>query len=198
MAHSTTGKSKGRFWTVVLAVLCLAIAAESQQAIAQQNSAAAPKFGFVNLVRVAQEANAAVTAGQRIENYGKAVEQRFRAREEALREEDQALGRRRSILAPDAFREEDRKFREKVDLAQREFQEIRRQVQQATFEAQQIIDERMTRIISDVAVERGINFVFNQTQVTFVNPLAQFDLTEEVINRMNQTLPEVPVNLPKE
>ena len=198
MAHSTTGKFKGRFWTVVLTLLCLAIAAESQQAIAQQNSAAAPKFGFVNLVRVAQEANAAVTAGQRIENYGKAVEQRFRAREEALREEDQALGRRRSILAPDVFREEDRKFREKVDLAQREFQEIRRQVQQATFEAQQIIDERMTRIISDVAVERGINFVFNQTQVTFVNPLAQFDLTEEVVNRMNQTLPEVPVNLPKE
>ena len=71
-------------------------------------------------------------------------------------------------------------------------------MQQATFEAQQIIDERMTRIISDVAVERGINLVFNQTQVTFVNPLAQFDLTEEVVNRMNQTLPEVPVNLPKE
>ena len=198
MAHRITGKLKTRYWLVVLTVVCLAIAAGSHQALAQQNSAAAPKFGFVNLVRVAQEANAAATAGQRIEAYGKAVEQRFRAREEALREEDQALGRRRSILAPDAFREEDRKFREKVDLAQREFQEIRRQVQQATFEAQQIIDERMTRIISDVAVERGINFVFNQTQVTFVNPLAQFDLTEEVVNRMNQTLPEVPVNLPKE
>ncbi|MEQ8248597.1 MAG: OmpH family outer membrane protein [Alphaproteobacteria bacterium] len=197
MAHpARTFNSK--YWPLVLAAMCLTLLVQTSTAFAQQNPTEAPKFGFVNLVRVAQEANAAVTAGKRIEAYGKNVEQRFRTREEALREEDQALGRRRSILAPDAFREEDRKFREKVDLAQREFQEIRRQVQQATFEAQQIIDERMTTIISEVAAERKINFVFNQTQVTFVNPLAQFDLTDEVVRRMNATLPEVPVNLPKE
>ncbi len=141
---------------------------------------------------------AAIAAGQKIDQYRTAVESRIREREDALRQEEQELSRRRSILAPDAFRAEETKFREKVDLAQREFQQVGRQLQQATVEAQRTINEQMSKIIRDVAVERGINFVLNQGQVTFVQPLDQYDITAAVIARMDEVLPEITVNLPQQ
>jgi len=155
-------------------------------------------IGFVNLQEVGQKARASVDAGQKIDAYRNAVEERIRQRQDALREEEQALGRRRSILAPDAFREEERKFREKVDLAQREFQQVGRQLQEAALEAQQTITARMNEVIQEVATERGINIIFNQTQVTFVQPINRFDITADVIQRMDETLPEITVNLPQE
>lgn len=191
MSHRSTARLllKGLFLSLVLAC------AQPLAANAQQTS---PVIGFVNLQRVGQEAKAAQGAGQKIETYRNSVEERIRQRQEALREEEQSLGRRRSILAPDAFREEERKFREKVDLAQREFQQIGRQLQQAAFEAQQTITQRINEVIRDVATEKGINIILNQTQVTFVQPLERFDVTDDVIAKMDATLPEIPVNLPKE
>jgi outer membrane protein len=155
-------------------------------------------IGFVNLQEVGQKTKAAIDAGAKIDTYRTTVEGQIRAREDALRQEEQALGRRRSILAPDAFRAEETKFREKVELAQREFQQIGRQLQQATVEAQQVINEQMSKIIRDIAVEQGINIVLNQGQVTFVQPLDQFDITEAVIARMDEVLPEIAVNLPQQ
>ena len=148
MSHRSTARLllKGLFLSLVLAC------AQPLAANAQQTS---PVIGFVNLQRVGQEAKAAQGAGQKIETYRNSVEERIRQRQEALREEEQSLGRRRSILAPDAFREEERKFREKVDLAQREFQQIGRQLQQAAFEAQQTITQRINEVIRDVATEKG-------------------------------------------
>jgi Skp family chaperone for outer membrane proteins len=101
-------------------------------------------------------------------------------------------------LAPDVFRVEETKFREKVDLAQREFQEAGRQLQQATAEAQQVINEQMSTIIRDIAIEQGINIVLNQGQVTFIQPLDQFSITAAVIARMDEVLPEISVNLPQQ
>ena len=155
-------------------------------------------IGFVNLQEVGQKAKAAIGAGEKIDTYRTTVEGQIRAQEDALRQEEQALGRRRSILAPDAFRAEETKFREKVELAQRQFQQIGRQLQQATVEAQQIINEQMSKIIRDIAVEQGINIVLNQGQVTFVQPLDQFDITDAVIARMDEVLPEISVNLPQQ
>ena len=153
---------------------------------------------FVNLQEVGQKAKAAVGAGEKIDTYRRMVEGEIRAREDSLRQEEQALGRRRSILAPDAFRAEESKFREKVDLAQREFQQVGRQLQQATAEAQQAINSQMSIIIRDIAVEQGINIVLNQGQVTFIQPLDQFDITDAVIARMDEVLPEISVNLPQQ
>jgi len=155
-------------------------------------------IGFVNLQEVGQKAKAAIGAGGKIETYRTTVESQIRAREDALREEEQALGRRRSILAPDAFRAEETKFREKVEIAQRQFQQIGRQLQQATVEAQQAINEQMSKVIRDIAVEQGINIVLNQGQVTFIQPLDQFDITAAVIARMDEVLPEISVNLPQQ
>lgn len=153
---------------------------------------------FVNLQEVGQKAKAAVGAGEKIDTYRRMVEGEIRAREDSLRQEEQALGRRRSILAPDAFRAEEANFREKVDLAQREFQQVGRQLQQATAEAQQAINSQMSIIIRDIAVEQGINIVLNQGQVTFIQPLDQFDITDAVIARMDEVLPEISVNLPQQ
>jgi len=167
-------------------------AAEAQQA------PAGTVIGFVNLQEVGQKTKAAIAAGQKVDQFRTTVEGRIREREDELRQEEQELGRRRSILAPDAFRAEEAKFREKVDLAQREFQQIGRQLQQATAEAQQTINEQMSKVIRDIAVERGINFVLNQGQVTFVQPLDQYDITAAVIARMDEVLPEITVNLPQQ
>jgi Skp family chaperone for outer membrane proteins len=188
----------GKATRLALAVIVMSgagVALSSPSAAQQAQSGTV--IGFVNLQEVGQKAKAAVAAGQEIENYRTTVEGRIREREDELREEEQALGRRRSILAPDAFRAEEAKFREGVDLAQREFQQIGRQLQQATIEAQQIINEQMSKVIRDIAIEQGINIVLNQGQVTFIQPLEQYDITAAVIERVDQVLPEITVNLPQ-
>ncbi|CAN0564414.1 unnamed protein product [Laminaria digitata] len=55
----------------------------------------------------------------------------------------------------------------------------------------------MSKVIRDIAIEQGINIVLNQGQVTFIQPLEQYDITAAVIERMDQVLPEITVNLPQ-
>jgi Skp family chaperone for outer membrane proteins len=194
MKRSLTNRSKAAY----VATTILMLAAAGVFAPAYSQDAPGNVIGFVNLQVVGQKAKAAIGAGEKIDSYRRTVEGKIRAREDALRQEEKALGRRRSILAPDAFRDEETRFREKVDLAQREFQQVGRQLQQATAEAQQAINLQMSAVIRDIAVEQGINIVLNQGQVTFIQPLDQFDITDAVIARMNEVLPEISVNLPQE
>jgi Skp family chaperone for outer membrane proteins len=194
MKRSLTNRSKAAY----VATTILMLAAAGVFAPAYSQDAPGNIIGFVNLQVVGQKAKVAIGAGEKIDSYRRTVEGKIRAREDALRQEEKALGRRRSILAPDAFRDEETRFREKVDLAQREFQQVGRQLQQATAEAQQVINLQMSAVIRDIAVEQGINIVLNQGQVTFIQPLDQFDITDAVIARMNEVLPEISVNLPQE
>ena len=193
MKRSLTNRSKAAY----VATTILMLASAGVFAPAHSQDAPGNVIGFVNLQEVGQKAKAAIGAGEKIDSYRRTVEGEIRAREDALRQEEKALGRRRSILAPDAFKAEENRFREKVDLAQREFQQVGRQLQQATAEAQQAINLRMSTIIRDIAVEQGINIVLNQGQVTFIQPLDQFDITDAVIARMDEVLPEISVNLPQ-
>ena len=193
MRRFPTNRSKVAY----VAVSILMFAAAGVFAPAHSEDTSETVIGFVNLQQIGQKSKAAVAAGEKIDTYRRTVESEIRAREDALRQEEQALGRRRSILSPDAFRDEENKFREKVDLAQREFQQVGRQLQQATAEAQQTINIQMSTVIRDIAVEKGINIVLNQGQVTFIQPLDQFDITDAVIARMDEVLPEISVNLPQ-
>jgi len=193
MRQFLTNRSKAAY----VAVSILMFAAAGVFAPAHSEGASETVIGFVNLQQVGQKAKAAIAAGDKIDTYRRTVEGEIRAREDALRQEEQALGRRRSILAPDIFRDEETKFRKKVDLAQLEFQHVGRQLQQATAEAQQTINLQMSTIIRDIAVEQGINIVLNQGQVTFIQPLDQFNITDAVIARMDEVLPEISVNLPQ-
>jgi outer membrane protein len=193
MSRSLTNRSKATNFAATI----LMFAAAGVFSPAHSQGAPETVIGFVNLQQVGQKSKAAIGAGDKIDTYRRTVEGKIRAREDALRQEEQALGRRRSILAPDAFRAEETKFREKVDLAQREFQQVGRDLQQATAEAQQAINQQMSTIIRDIAVEQGINIVLNQGQVTFIQPLDQFDITDAVIERMDKVLPEISVNLPQ-
>ena len=191
MRRSLTNRSKAAY----VAVSILMFASVGVFAPAHSQGAPETVIGFVNFQQVGQKAKAAVGASEKIDTYRRVVEGEIRAREDALRQEEQALGRRRSILAPDVFRDEETKFREKVELAQREFQQVGRQLQQATAEAQQTINLQMSKVIRDIAIEQGINIVLNQGQVTFIEPLDRFDITDAVIARMDEVLPEITVNL---
>ena len=194
MRRSLLNRSRAAY----VAVSILMFAAWGVFTPAHSQGAPETVIAFVNLQLVGQKAKAAIGASEEIDTYRRTVEGKIRAREDALRQEEQELGRRRSILAPDVFRAEETKFREKVDLAQREFQQVGRQLQQATAEAQQAINIQMSTIIRDIAVEQGINIVLNQGQVTFIQPLDRFDITDSVIVRMDEVLPEISVNLPQQ
>lgn len=156
----------------------------------------APVIAIVNLQRVGQESKAALGASEKIEAYLNSVRQRYRQLQDELREEELSLNRRRSILAPDAYREEERKFLEKRDRFEREAQQIDRQLQESAFDAQRRITEHINKIVPEIAAERGINLIFNRTQVVYFDPPEQFDITDVVIERMDATLPEIPVQLP--
>lgn len=159
---------------------------------------ATPVVAIINLQRVGQESQAALAASEKIEAYLNSVRQRYRQIQDELREEELSLNRRRSILSPDAYREEERRFLEKRDRFEREAQQVDRQLQESAFDAQRRITEHINKIVPEIAAERGINLIFNRTQVIYFAPSTQFDITDVVIERMDATLPEIPVQLPAE
>lgn len=145
----------------------------------------------IDYQRILREAEAARSIREQIEARREAYQAEISEEEQRLKEADEEFAKQRSILSPEALAEKRRDFEKEVVDVQRLVQERRRELDRASAAALNEVKEVLIEIVTGIAEERGFNLVLPSSEVLFF--ARKIDLTEEVLAKLDERLPEVEV-----
>src|SRR5690606_8112155 len=152
------------------------------------------RFAVVDLQKILREASATKTIRPQIENLKQKYQDQFESYEKDLRAANQDLQRQRTIITPEAYSERLKTFKEQVTKRQREVQSVQRMLDKAGSDALGTVHQKFREITVEIARERAIELIVPRSGVLYVDP--KYDISDEVLKRLNKQLPSVKVVLP--
>jgi Skp family chaperone for outer membrane proteins len=114
--------------------------------------------------------------------------------ENGLRAQEAELGRQRAILAQDAFDERLREFEGEVDRVQRLVEGRNDQLDRAFSEAMGKVRDALLQVVIEAAGARGFNMILEQSDILWA--VVGLDITDDVMARLDEILPNVEVPVP--
>lgn len=152
-------------------------------------------IAVIDAQRINRDAQALKTARQQLEQFRFSFQSEIVKEEEKLRAEDQELARQRSVLTPEVFEQRRQAFQGKVIELQRRIQERSQSLDKMLGGVRDQVTQEVVGIMKQLSTERGFNMVLDRAQLQM--PVADnFDITTEVLKRLDQRLPSVKVALP--
>jgi len=131
---------------------------------------------------------------RQMQTYANQAKADLTAQGRSLQNEGRNLQQQVAILAPDLKQKRLEAFRAKEEALQGAAQRKDGQLKAALAQAQATMEQTLGPILQQLVKERGANMVLDKQAVVFANA-AGFDITGEAINRLNQKLPSLKVNL---
>lgn len=152
------------------------------------------RLGVIDMQLIQRDARALREIRPQIESLRNGYQARFKKEEDELRAAVQDLQRQRSILAPEAFEERRREIQKRVTDKQRSEQEARRKLEQAIAEAMAKVNRALQEVVAEVAQEKSLHIILQKSTIMLME--RRFDITREVLKRLDAKLPTVKVTLP--
>jgi outer membrane protein len=175
-----------------------AAAAQQQQQPKAPPAGAAAEFPLrvivLNLEEIRRQSTAVKNISDQISEFYKSFEAGIQKEQEALRTASQELAKKRTILSPEAFAKERREYEQRVVTVQQLVQKRKSQLGQAQVDAMFKVEERLNKIVTDIAQKRQASIVLRRSQTILV--ARDIDVTGEVLARLNKELVQVPVKKP--
>lgn len=173
-------------------VLALAGLLISTAAMAQPTTP--PKIVVMDKVAILQYSKVGQDIAKQVQAYAAQAKNDLTARGKAIQEEGRALQQQVAILAPDLKQKKLAEFQAKEQALQTQAQKKDDQIKNAFMAARQAMEARLGPILQQVVKERGANLVIDKQAVVMANTNT-FDITGEVINRLNTEMPSYKVDL---
>lgn len=151
-------------------------------------------IAVIDMDRLRRDSLAVKDIRSQIEGYRNSFRDEIQLEEEALREANKELTRQRSILSPEAFAEERKKFETRLADVQRRVQELRRDLDASQSVAMGQVQQSLNKIIGEIANEQSLTLVFRRDQTVLV--ATNLDITGIVLDRFNKAVPSVVVPKP--
>lgn len=148
----------------------------------------------LNLNAIRRDADSVQDIRRQVAEYRASFQQEIQNEEKALRDANQELARRRSILSPEAFAEERKKFEQRVLDMQKLVQERRENLEKVQSDAMTTVEDKLNAIVRDIAKARGFALVLSDVQAVVLDD--RLDITKEALDRLNKSLPSVKVPKP--
>ena len=148
-----------------------------------QNESVAIKLGVVNLDDVTRLSLMSTDIARQIDARRKQFRDEIKKEEEGLRKLAEELQKQRVILAPEAFRKEERAFRQKTASLQRKVQQRNQEfIRLRAFATRQYEQER-AKALTEVAKKHSFTLVLRRREVLVS---AEFlDITKLVLESLN-------------
>lgn len=153
-------------------------------------------FAVIDVQRVIRDSKATQSIRPQIEKLKEGYESGFKKQEEELRGANQDLARQRAILSPEAYADRRRDFQQRATDVQREVQETKLLLDRALGAAMSKVHNSLRQITAEIAKEQSLTAVFPRTAVILVE--RKYDITSEVLKRLDAQLPSVAVTIPKD
>jgi outer membrane protein len=163
---------------------------------ARAADAPAATGGLVALVVDARHIMIDSKAGKAIQSQmqqqATAYQKTIAQQEQELIAAQQELQRQQTILSQDAFEAKRKEFEQKFADARKRAQEAQNELGRAEQQAQDKERAALQEILTDLAKERGANFVLDKSTVLLFD--GHFEVTDEAMRRFDEKLPTVTVN----
>jgi outer membrane protein len=177
-------------------VLTLAFAGLAFSAFTAPAMADPPQAKIVVLDRgaILQFSKVGQDIAKQMQAYANQAKADLSAQGRALQNEGRTLQQQVAILAPDVKEKRLEAFRAKEQALQGAAQRKDEQLKAGFAQARATMEQALGPILQQLVKERGANLVLDKQAVVFSNT-SGFDITGEAINRLNQKLPAIKVNL---
>jgi outer membrane protein len=189
-----------------LAAVSFVVTLGATDALAQAPAPAKPKApapatGAVPVPRIIvvdrQAILRASSVGQdivrQVNAYTQSAEKEFRAQQDALQKESQTLQQQVAILAPDVRAQKIRAFQSKEAAFKQKVEARQALIQGGVLKARQQVEAALGPILQGIMQQRGANILLDRAAI--VLGMVDIDVTQLTIQRLNQKLPTVKVQL---
>jgi len=175
---------------LAFALLLAPVAAAAQAALPT------PAIVVVDMMQIMRDAKAAKDVQAQVQNDMNAYTKEVSKREDDLKHLSDQLERQRTALAPDVFATKSQEYQQRYTALDHDVQTKRQAMQQTYSDAMTKVETMALQIIADVARERKANMVVAKAALLYMAD--GIDVTAEVTRRLDEKLPTMVVNLPKE
>lgn len=183
------------FSRFIPAMLILAMAAFTAPAPAQAQDFEPAVIAFVDMDRVLQTSEAGKSIQAQLEAQRQSFGSEAVTLQQQLRSAEEELRRQQAILSQEAFQAQVRDFEQEAVQTQRRVQTKQAAIQQGFNNALNQLVAVVQQVTAELAEERGIELVLTRTQLLLASK--ELDLTDPVLARVNERLPDVKVEIPE-
>jgi outer membrane protein len=145
----------------------------------------------IDYQRILRDSAAARSIREQVEARRNAYQEEINKQEQRLREADKEVAKQRSLLTTDAFAEKRRQYEQEVAQVQKMVQDRRRELDSVSAGALNEVKKALIVVVTGIADERGFNIVLPTSDVLFF--ARKIDLTDEVLAKLDESLPDVRV-----
>jgi Skp family chaperone for outer membrane proteins len=153
-----------------------------------------PKIVVLDRAAILQFSKVGQDIARQMQTYANQAKADLQGQGRALQNEERTLQQQVAILAPDVKQKRLEAFQAKARSLQGAAQRKDDQLKAGFAQARQTMEQTLGPILQQLVKERGANLVLDKQAVVFSNT-SGFDITGEAINRLNQKLPSIKVDM---
>jgi Skp family chaperone for outer membrane proteins len=179
-------------------LLGLALAAHSAAAATEPapTKLPSPIIAIVDVQRILQESLAAKSVQKQLEAQRAKFQNEIEGEENDLRQAEQDLAKEREKLAATAYGDREQQLRQRFSVVENHVQSRRKVLDQSFTDSMNTVRTALLDVVDKIAKGHGANLVIVKQQALWTDqPL---DITDEVLKRLDQKLPQVNVAMPAE
>ena len=155
-----------------------------------------PVIAIVDVQRISQESLASKSVQKQLEAQRAKFQNEIEGEENELRAAEQNLTKQRDKIATQAYADQEQQLRQRFSTVENHVQARRKVLDQSFSDSMDKVHAALLNVVDKVAHEHGANIVIIKQQALWTDqPL---DITDEVLRRLDQTLPQVNVITPAE
>ena len=184
--------------TVFIVSLSILYGVSENPAVAQEppQKPAEASYSYINVAvididEIRRKASVVKDIRAQIGKFRNAFQADIQKEEEVLRNADKELARKRTILSPDAFAEERRKFQQSVVEVQRLVQKRKQELDSAMANAMRKVELTLTDIVTDMAKKKKLTLILRKEQTVLAAP--SLSITKEVLRLVEEKMPSLKI-----
>jgi outer membrane protein len=174
--------------------LKLALAAFALSATPVMADPPQPKIVVLDRAAILQFSKVGQDIARQMQTYANQAKADLQGQGRALQNEERTLQQQVAILAPDVKQKRLEAFQAKARSLQGAAQRKDDQLKAGFAQARATMEQTLGPILQQLVKERGANLVLDKQAVVFSNT-SGFDITGDAINRLNQKLPSIKVDM---
>ncbi|MDX1949277.1 MAG: OmpH family outer membrane protein [Rickettsiales bacterium] len=164
------------------------------------NSANAQNFDVktiatVDLKKIVDESKAAKAAEEEVKRIQQKYVSETKSQEDALKKNEEQLKAQQKAMSQEAFAKKVQEFRVKLMNSQREVMKKRKILETAYIKALELVRNETIKIIAEIAKEKNVDVVIAKGQLLFAKD--NYDISNEVLERLNKKLAKVNISVDK-
>lgn len=156
----------------------------------------APVLAIVDVQRILNDSLAATSVRKQVEAQRAKFQSEIEKEENGLRQAEQDLTKARDQLTPDVYADREQQLRQRFLAVERHVQARRKALEQTLADSMNAVRKSLLEVVDTVAHEHGANLVLVKELVVWTDK--SLDVTDEVLARLNQKLPQVAVKMAPE